>query len=150
MDYKELPLISIVTVVYNGIKDIEKTIQSVIGQNYPKIEYIIIDGGSNDGTVEVIKKYADYVDYWVSEPDGGIYYAMNKGIEVAKGEWIHFRNCGDYFINESILMNFFANKIENDVIIVHGNTRFIYQNMYEDRKPLILSKSITSFILSNL
>lgn len=89
--------ISIITVVYNGISEIEKTIQSVLNQTYPNIEYIIIDGGSTDGTIDIIKKYQGQLAYWVSEPDEGIYYAMNKGIQKATGEWIHFRNCGDYF-----------------------------------------------------
>ena len=81
----EKPLISIITVVYNGAKYLEQTIQSVINQNNPQIEYLIIDGGSNDGTLEIVHKYQDQIDYWVSEADGGIYDAMNKGTKLARG-----------------------------------------------------------------
>ena len=86
------PLISIVTVSYNAVATIEQTILSVINQTYPNIEYIIIDGGSKDGTIDIIRKYADQIAYWVSEPDEGIYDAMNKGIKIATGEWINFMN----------------------------------------------------------
>jgi len=82
---KNKPLISIVTVVYNGEEFLEETIKSVVSQTYKNIEYIIIDGGSTDGTVDIIKKYEDKIDYWVSEPDSGIYDAMNKGIDKASG-----------------------------------------------------------------
>lgn len=80
------PLISVITVSYNAVLTIEQTILSVINQTYLNIEYIIIDGGSTDGTVNVIKKYADKIAYWVSESDKGIYDAMNKGIAYSHGE----------------------------------------------------------------
>ena len=80
------PLISVITVSYNAVLTIEQTILSVINQTYLNIEYIIIDGGSTDGTVNVIKKYADKIAYWVSEPDKGIYDAMNKGIAYSHGD----------------------------------------------------------------
>ena len=82
---KNNPLISVVTVSYNAVLTIEQTILSVINQTYPHIEYIIIDGGSTDGTVDIIKKYANRIAYWVSEPDKGIYDAMNKGIRKENG-----------------------------------------------------------------
>ena len=97
IDSKNLPVISIITVVYNSVKTIEQTILSVIGQSYPNKEYIIIDGGSTDGTVEIIKKYESNLAYWVSEPDKGIFDAMNKGISMAKGELIGIINADDWY-----------------------------------------------------
>jgi len=94
---EDLPLISIITVVYNGVKTIEQTILSVIQQPYLNKEYIIIDGGSTDGTVALIKKYESYLSYWISEADNGIYDAMNKGIGIAKGELIGIINADDWY-----------------------------------------------------
>ena len=94
------PKISIITVVYNGEKYLEETIQSVINQTYDNVEYIIIDGGSTDGTLDIIRKYEERIDYWVSERDKGIYDAMNKGIDVASGDGLIFLNAGDYFVGE--------------------------------------------------
>lgn len=93
------PLISIITVSYNASKTIEDTIKSVINQTYDNIEYIIIDGGSTDGTVDIIKKYSNNITYWTSEPDNGIYDAMNKGIAFANGELIGIINSDDWYEN---------------------------------------------------
>jgi Glycosyl transferase family 2 len=92
-----MPLISIVTVVYNGEKYLEQTIQSVINQSYENLEYIIIDGCSTDRTLEIIAKYNDYINYWVSAPDDGIYSAMNKGIKLAIGSHVLHLNADDLF-----------------------------------------------------
>jgi len=97
------PLISVITVVFNGAEYLEQTINSVIGQTYDNVEYIVIDGGSTDGTLDIIKKYEGQVDYWVSERDEGIYDAMNKGISIASGRWINFMNAGDWFIKKDII-----------------------------------------------
>lgn len=106
------PLISIITVSYNAVQTIEQTILSVINQTYENIEYIIIDGDSTDGTVDIIKKYADKIAYWVSEPDKGIYDAMNKGISLSHGDYLNFMNAGDYFFNTSTISNI-SKKIDN-------------------------------------
>jgi len=97
------PLISIITVVYNGEEYLEETIHSVINQSYKNIEYIIIDGGSSDGTVDIIKKYEKKIDYWVSEKDEGIYDAMNKGIDVARGDFINFMNADDIIYRNNVV-----------------------------------------------
>lgn len=117
MTINKNPLISIITVTFNAASTIEQTILSVINQTYPHIEYIIIDGGSTDGTIDIIKKYSDRISYWVSEPDKGIYDAMNKGINLANGEWINFMNAGDTFYHSNIIEDIFAKKIyEYDII----------------------------------
>lgn len=93
------PLISVITVVYNGVEYIEQAIQSVITQSYDNVEYIIIDGGSTDGSLDVIKKYNDVVDYWVSESDQGVYDAMNKGVGLSRGDYVLFLGCDDTLFN---------------------------------------------------
>lgn len=113
----DLPLVSIVSVVYNDKDKIEQTILGVLNQNYKNFEYIIVDGGSKDGTIDIIKKYEDKISCWVSEKDNGIYDAMNKGIDLANGEWINFMNAGDTFCSNDVLECIFANKnISSDLI----------------------------------
>lgn len=118
---EQQPLISIITVVYNGEKYLEQTIQSVLNQTYNHTEYIIIDGGSTDGTLDLIKKYEKHITYWVSEPDNGLYDAMNKGIGVAKGELIGMINSDDWYeldAVEIIVQNFLENPSKQ---IFHGD-----------------------------
>ncbi len=91
------PLVSIITVVFNGAATLEDTLRSVSQQSYDNIEHIIIDGDSNDGTLDIIRKYDAQVDYWLSEPDAGIYDAMNKGIALATGDYIGMLNADDFF-----------------------------------------------------
>ena len=107
---KNKPLITIITVVYNGEEFLEKSILSVLNQIYDNIEYIIIDGGSSDSTLSIIKKYEDYIDYYISEPDEGIYYAMNKGLTLASGDYIAILNSDDFYYD-------FAVKSSVDVIL---------------------------------
>jgi glycosyltransferase involved in cell wall biosynthesis len=122
-----LPLITVITVVLNGEKTLEETIKSVINQTYPNVEYIIIDGGSTDGTLDIIKKYEDYIDYWVSEPDKGIYDAMNKGVVVASGQWINFMNAGDKFFNDNTIFFIYQNvkSLNSNYDIVYGKVEII-------------------------
>ncbi len=113
------PKLSIITINLNNRAGLEQTIRSVVGQTFTDFEYIVIDGASTDGSVEVIKQYADRIDYWVSEPDKGIYNAMNKGIKVAKGEYLLFLNSGDGLYNRTTLEEV-VRKINNEDI-VFGN-----------------------------
>lgn len=113
---------SIITINYNNKEGLRKTIESVVGQSFRDFEYIIIDGGSTDGSIEVIKEYAGEVDYWVSEPDKGIYHAMNKGVLQAHGEYLNFMNSGDEFYNNGVLQEV-APSLDSDIVvgkIVHG------------------------------
>jgi len=96
-DLPNKPIITVVTVVFNGAQYLENTIRSVLHQNYDNVEYIVIDGGSTDGTMKIIHKYAEAINYWLSEGDEGIYDAMNKGIAAASGAWLNFMNAGDTF-----------------------------------------------------
>lgn len=95
-------LVSIITVVFNGKQHLEQTIKSVLCQTYKNIEYIVIDGGSTDGTLDIIKKYNDKIAYWISEPDKGIYDAMNKGLKHANGELIGMVNSDDWYEPDAI------------------------------------------------
>ena len=91
------PLVSVITVVYNGQATLERAIGSVLQQTYPHIEYIVIDGGSTDGTLETIQRYDDRIALWLSEPDSGIFDAMNKGLALATGSYMAILNCDDYY-----------------------------------------------------
>ena len=96
------PLVSIITIVYNDEKHLEQTIQSVLNQTYPHTEYIIIDGGSTDNTVSIIKKYSDRLAYWISERDGGISDAFNKGISKVSGEIVGIINADDWYETDAV------------------------------------------------
>ena len=131
--------ISVITVCYNAVLGIRKTIQSVLSQTYHDIEYIIIDGGSTDGTVEIIREYEDRIAYFVSEPDDGIYYAMNKGIDVATGEMISFLNAGDiYYSNYTIASVFshYSTKEFADVIYCYQVHSYPYGKYVRKHLPL--------------
>lgn len=118
--------ISIVTVCYNAAATIGETIESVLGQTYPNVEYIIIDGGSTDGSVDIIKQYADRLAYWVSEPDNGIYDAMNKGIAVATGEFINFMNAGDKYYDDKVIQDVFSRPYSDHSAVIYGKTLMHY------------------------
>lgn len=110
------PVLTVVTVVFNRVTEIESTIKSVINQHFDGLEYIVIDGGSTDGTINIIEQYSTKLSYWVSEPDKGIYDAMNKAIGRATGEWINFMNCGDTFVEGALTKMFSGKRYDADVV----------------------------------
>lgn len=131
-----IPKITVITVVFNASAFIEETILSVINQSYKNIEYIIIDGGSTDGTLNIIKKYNDKISYLVSEKDNGIYDAMNKGIRLAKGEWINFMNAGDSFADGETL------DVNIQAITKHSNIEVLYSDVNRFLNGKFIEKSI--------
>jgi len=121
------PKITIITVVFNGEEFIEETIKSVINQTYENIEYVIIDGNSTDSTLKIIKKYQNKISKLISESDKGIYDAMNKGIDLATGDWINFLNAGDSFVKNDILEKIFTLNLK-DHTLVYGDIIAIREN----------------------
>lgn len=121
-----MPKLTVITIVYNNVRDIERTIKSVISQTHKKIEYIIIDGKSTDGTLEVIEKYKTRISKIVSEPDKGIYDAMNKGLALAKGDYVLFMNSGDEIYDEHTVEAVFASAQGAD--IYYGETEMYNDN----------------------
>jgi len=134
------PVVSVITAVFNGSATIEESIKNVINQTYSNIEYIIIDGGSTDDTLDIIDKYKSNIAYVSSGSDKGIYDAMNKGITAAKGEWIFFLGCDDYIFDENVFSNIFTNKAlvkNNDVIygdVFFQNAQCRYDGEYDVQK----------------
>lgn len=128
---------SIITINYNNATGLEQTIRSVISQTYPNLQFIIIDGGSTDGSVDVIKKYANRIDYWVSEPDSGRYPAMNKGINQAKGDYLNFMNSGDTFYSSTVLVDIAKMNYTEDIIT--GG----YYNQEKGIKHIIKTQEVT-------
>ncbi len=121
------PVFSIITVTYNAERWLERTILSVLSQSYPNIEYIVIDGASTDKTVEIIRQYASGIVSWVSEPDNGLYDAMNKGLSRATGDYVWFLNAGDtLFTADTVqrIVNFLKKKVYLPDVI-YGETRIV-------------------------
>ena len=116
--------VSVITVCYNAVSTLEGTILSVLGQTHPDLEYIVIDGGSTDGTLDIIRRYASRIDYWISEPDKGIFDAMNKGLCRATGLWVSFMNAGDRFYQNNVLA-IVVSAITPQHAIVYGDTYYI-------------------------
>ena len=118
-----VPKVSVITICYNAECEIEKTLLSVINQCYTNIEYIIVDGASNDKTVDIIKKYSSSITRWKSEPDRGCYDAMNKGIDMATGDWIVFMNSGDSFYSNNSIAQ--AISIGEGADVIYGDVKVI-------------------------
>jgi glycosyltransferase involved in cell wall biosynthesis len=117
------PRLSVITIVYNNVRDIERTIRSVVNQTYANIEYVIVDGQSNDGTLQIIEKYKDRIAKFISEKDEGIYDAMNKGLSLATGDYVIFMNSGDEFYDSETVAAVFASG--DDADIYYGETEMI-------------------------
>ncbi len=125
------PLFSVITVTYNAGKNLETTLQSVCEQHDARIEYIVVDGGSTDGTLKIIERYSSFIARWISEPDQGLYDAMNKGIKLATGDYVWFLNAGDTIRNTEVVrqMSEIAEREdfpdilygETDLVDVQGN-----------------------------
>jgi len=111
--------LSVITINRNNAEGLKQTVISVINQSFTDFEYIVIDGGSTDGSVDIIEEYTDKITYWVSEPDKGIYNAMNKGIIAASGDYLLMLNSGDYFVDEKVLAHVFETEMTEDII--YGN-----------------------------
>lgn len=118
--------VSIITINYNNAVGLEKTLSSVTDQNFSDFEYIVIDGGSIDSSVDIINKYSEKIDYWISEPDTGVYNAMNKGIRQAKGEYLLFINSGDTLYKNDVLSKVFEYKPQHD--LVYGDLHRTFPN----------------------
>lgn len=138
----DLPLISIVTVVFNGAATLERTVKSVAEQDYPNIEYVVVDGGSTDGTVALLERLDARIDIWISEPDKGIYDAMNKALSLCGGEWILFVNADDLLASPGILSELARRHLAPgacDVLL--GNTRY-----FSGGRDLHVSRSVPALM----
>ena len=127
--------VTVVTAVLNDAGHIEQTILSVISQTDIEIEYIIVDGGSKDGTLELIGKYKDKISLLISEPDRGVYDAMNKGIKYSTGDYVYFLNSGDVLLNPSILSKIKLEELKERNAIIYGNVVVAYGNIEALEKP---------------
>lgn len=134
--------LSIITINYNSRDGLRKTIESIVNQTWQEFEYIIIDGGSTDGSVEVIKEYADRINYWVSEPDMGIYDAMNKGVVRAKGEYCLFMNSADTFYDSTVIDHVFPLLDNTDIIC--GQLKFPHGYIMKGPKEVSMQHFYTS------
>jgi glycosyltransferase involved in cell wall biosynthesis len=119
------PLVTVITVVYNGAEYLAQTVESVINQRYDNLEYIVIDGGSTDGTLELLRRYDDVIDYWVSEPDAGIYDAMNKGAMCGSGAYLLFLNARDEL---AVDLEEIADALAGDCVLLYGRANMLEEN----------------------
>lgn len=123
----KMPTISVITVVYNGENFLENTILSVGNQTYPNIEYLVIDGNSKDNTLAIIKQYENQISGWISERDNGLYDAMNKGLDLATGDFVLFMNAGDEFRNNKVLEQIFS-KYDAETDVLYGEVMMVDEN----------------------
>lgn len=145
---KILPLVTIITVVFNGEEFIQETIDSVLSQDYPNIEYIIVDGYSNDGTLDILRKHSEVIDLWVSEPDDSMYEALNRGIQLASGDIIASLNSDDIYASDHVVSAMVA-EFTDDISGVYGNIINRYEGSdRDDRYVRIFQVSFKDLLLS--
>ena len=132
------PTFSIITITYNAVRLVEQTLLNVLSQSYPNIEYIVIDGGSTDGTADIIRRYESGLAYWVSEPDKGIYDAMNKGLQKATGDYVWFINAGDTLCSSDTVQSVVSRLQKRKALpdIIYGETNIVD----EERRSLGLRR----------
>lgn len=145
MIHPQKPLVTVVTVVFNAVNTISETIESVLSQTYDNIQYIVIDGGSNDGTLVEINKYLNEIDIFISEKDNGIFDAMNKGLGLATGSYVNFMNSGDLFADNGVVENI-INKNDFDADFIYGDTIYNKKGKLKLRKanPFFKNSGINS------
>lgn len=122
--------LSIITINYNNCAGLKKTIDSVVAQTYRDFEWLVIDGGSTDGSRALIEQNASHLSYWVSEPDHGVYHAMNKGLDAAQGEYLLFLNSGDWLVDADTLEKCQLDSTSADVL--YGDSLFVFQDHIEE------------------
>lgn len=122
------PLVSVITVTYNRADTLEDTIRSVLAQTYSNIEYIVIDGGSTDGTLDLLRRYEASIDYWLSESDAGMYDAMNKGIRLASGDYIGMLNSDDFYSSDKSVATILSAFHDGEFDAVHGDLKIVARN----------------------
>jgi putative colanic acid biosynthesis glycosyltransferase len=140
-----LPKVTIITVNYNMVEDLARTIASVSDQSYDGLEYIVVDGGSSDGSTALLESQAGGIARWVSEPDRGLYDAMNKGVRIASGDWVLFMNAGDTFHNRNVVADVFSRPADDaDIIYGHMMRHYAGQNV----QRLVRSRPVSALPLS--
>lgn len=140
--------LSIITINYNNCAGLKKTIDSVVAQTFDDFEWIVIDGGSTDGSRELIEQNAGRFVHWVSEPDNGVYHAMNKGIDVARGEYLLFLNSGDWLVDAGTLEKCLSSVGSNGDVF-YGDSLFVYEDHIEEIRypsPLAFNDLYTGFL----
>jgi glycosyltransferase involved in cell wall biosynthesis len=123
-----MPTVSIITITYNAERFLERTIQSVVAQQATDYEYIVIDGASTDGTIDIIRRYEHRITHWISEPDGGLYDAMNKGLHRAKGQYVWFMNAGDELHDPQTLPRLLERIIARSADVYYSDALFVQEN----------------------
>ena len=136
-----LPMITVITATFNAVKTVSNAMQSIRSQSYPNIQWLVIDGGSTDGTVEILMDNEDIVDYWSSAADSGIYDALNKGVEHAHGDWILFLGADDRLAKDDIVETIFARRQIGDEVLIYGDIR--YENA---AKPFLSDISVKTLL----